>query len=428
MIKRDKIFYWACGIFSVGAIFAALDNNLALLFFVGAYLLRPILHAFDLAEGFADERQVQIHSRSGNIAFIAIMLAMVAFAISHYAHGEQPEELLSLIGIGIGARAITGLLMGGEYRKAASIIIIVVGSAVALFVFISEGFSTAPLFVGGLALVFASFGVIAFKYPRIISATLTIAAASLIYILKLYEFQARNLAMWMIVVCFLIAALCLYRGQQSEFNESPIRSKHKRVIALSAGSAVLLVFFIFIGFKHKEETGNKPGETFSSSQTITGETDIQGVACTGRIEYYPNGKLKSCVLAREDTLSGQFLEGGTVVAFNNDGLLDWCFLQKDTEIQGILTKGESHGFMTGFYPNGKLKMAWPAKDQMIKGIPVKEWSFWSDAFGGGAGTFFWENGNLKRCKLGKDFIIDEHNFKKGDVVNFDESGKLVLKK
>ncbi len=428
MFKRDKIFYSACGIFVVGVILAAIENNLAILFLVGAYLLRPTLHAFDLAEGFADERQVQIHSRSGNIAFIAVMIAMMGFAVSSLANGEQPEVMYSLLTIGIGARAVTGLLMGGEYRKAASIIIIVVGLIIALFVFISEGIGEASLFVGGIALVFASLGIIAFKLPRTIAVILTILAVTLVFFLRLYEFQAKNLAMWMVVTCFLIAALSLYRGRRIEIDEKPSHSKRKRVIGLTAGTAVILVFFIFMGTKQKKEISNKPGESFSARQTITGEADIQNVACTGAVEYYPNGVLKSCFLAREDTLSGQSIDKGTFVAFNAEGALDWCFLQKNTEIQGILCSGEGHSFMTCFYPDGKLKLAWPAKDQTIKGIPIKAWSFWSDAFGGGSGTYFWENGNIKRCKLGSAVTIEGQTFKRGDIVTFDVDGKLNIKK
>jgi len=60
IIKKDKIFYSACGIFIIGVLLAIMGYDLALLFIVGAYLLRPTLHAFDLAIKYADERQTQI--------------------------------------------------------------------------------------------------------------------------------------------------------------------------------------------------------------------------------------------------------------------------------------------------------------------------------------------------------------------------------
>lgn len=421
MVKRDRIFYWACGIFVVGVVLAALEKDLALFFIAGAYLLRPTLHAFGLAQQFADERQVQIHSRSGNVAFIAVVLAVVGFALSHLSKGEQPEDLYAILAIGVAARALTGLLMWGELRRAASTIIMVVGSVVALFVFVSEGLSTASLFVGGLALGFASLGLVARRAPRTVGIILAIAAVALIVFLRLYEFRAVNLAMWMVVVCFAIAAVSLYRGSTTDSEEYAKHSRSAKAVGLVLGAAALLAFCIHLSMKPNE------GQVSSSSsgQTLTEPVDIQGVSCQGHVEYYSNGRLKTCTLAREDTLSGQPLAEGTVVTFTADGVLDWCFLQKDTEIQGHLCKGQGHGWMTCFYPNGKLKLAWLGRDQVIQGIPCAEYSFWADAFGGGAGTYFHENGNLKRCRLANDVTVDGHLLKRGDQAAFDENGKFL---
>jgi hypothetical protein len=426
MIKLDRIFFAACGLFVLGlALGIGLDSELALLFVVAAYLLRPTLHAFELAPSLADERQVLIHSRSGNIAFIAVMLAAVGIAIAQSAQGETPEAMYALLTIGIGSRAITGLLMGGEYRKAASTIIIVVGLVVATFALVSDGFSTATFFVGGIALAFAALGAVALKFPRPVALIQVAAALFLVFALKLYLFLPRTLAMWMVVVCFLIAALCLYRGRQGESDESPKHSRRVRWISLVAGIGVLVAFFTVLSTRTEKASGNKPGDTAGSSRTVTGTVEIQNVSCTGRIEFYGNGKLKSCTLACDDTLSGQPLEKGTVVVFSPDGDLDWCFLQHETEIQGHLCKGESHGFMTSFYPNGKLKTIWLGRDEVIQSVPCAKYSFWADVFGNGAAIYFWENGNLKRARISGNFTIEGQTFHSGDVVTLDEAGKLV---
>ncbi len=94
MFKRDRIFFAACGIFAVGVVLEIMNMDLGLLFLVGAYLLRPTLHAFDLATKFADERQVEVHSRSGNIAFIAVMLAMLGFALGHLAQRRTAGRIV----------------------------------------------------------------------------------------------------------------------------------------------------------------------------------------------------------------------------------------------------------------------------------------------------------------------------------------------
>jgi hypothetical protein len=421
MGKRDKIFYWACGLFGAGIVLAVLEYDVAMLFFAAAYLLRPTLHAFDLAPSFADERQVQVHSRSGNIAFIAVVLAVVGFALSRLSKGEQPEDLYAILTIGVAARAIAGLLMWGELRKAASTIIMVVGAVVALFVFVSDGFSTGSLFVGGVALGFASLGLVARKAPRTIGIILAIAALALIFFLRLYEFRAVNLAMWMVVVCIAIAALSLYRGTTTDLEERPKHSKSARTVGLIVGAAALLIFFIYLSLKPNE---GKVSST-SSGQTLSAPADIQGVSCQGHVEYYSNGTLKTCTLAREDTLSGQPLAEGTVVNFTADGVLDWCFLQHDTEIQGHLCKGRGHGWMTSFYPNGKLKVAWLGREEVIQGIPCAEYSFWTDAFGGGAATYFYESGNLKRCRLADTVTIGGKLLTKGNWAAFDENGNYL---
>ncbi|MCH7878755.1 MAG: hypothetical protein IH914_05530 [candidate division Zixibacteria bacterium] len=134
MIKRDTIFYSACGLSGVGLILAFMGYDLSLLLFVAAYLLRPALHEFGLAKQYADERQLEIHSRSGNLAFVIVMMAMVGMVFWRIADGESTGELYTLIGIGLAARALTGLVMAGEYRKAGVVIISAFGVLLALFI------------------------------------------------------------------------------------------------------------------------------------------------------------------------------------------------------------------------------------------------------------------------------------------------------
>ena len=89
MIKRDKIFYSACGLSGVGLILAFMGYSFSLLLFVGAYLLRPALHEFGLAKRYADERQLEIHSQSGNLAFIIVILSMVGMVFWRIADGQS---------------------------------------------------------------------------------------------------------------------------------------------------------------------------------------------------------------------------------------------------------------------------------------------------------------------------------------------------
>ena len=167
------------------------------------------------------------------------------------------------------------------------------------------------------------------------------------------------------------------------------------------------------------ETHN--GGSRKTDESFAQPTDVQGVSCR-YVVYYDDGKMKSCVLARVDPLSGQSVPEGTIVFFSLEGVMESCFLQQDTEIQGHLCKGHSDNWQTSFYPSGKLKIAWLAKDQIIQGVPCLAASIWN---GRGAGTYFHENGNLASCKLARDTTIEGQNFGRGDKVHFDKDGKLV---
>jgi hypothetical protein len=257
-----------------------------------------------------------------------------------------------------------------------------------------------------------------------VATIMAIIAAGMVFRLRLYEFQARNLGAWIVVACFLIAALALYRGREDDLAENKGPSKLPRSLALAGGTLALLVLMIFLSIPSQDPARSTPGDTVSSGRTVTEPVEIQDVSCIGRLQFYQNGKLKSCTLARLDTLSGQPLDEGTVVAFTSDGLLDWCFLQHDTEIQGHLCKGEGHEFMTCFHPNGKLRLVWLGRAEDIQGVPCAEYSFWAEVFGGGGGTYFWENGNLRRCRVSRDFTVEGHSFSKGDAITLEQDGKL----
>jgi antitoxin component YwqK of YwqJK toxin-antitoxin module len=207
--------------------------------------------------------------------------------------------------------------------------------------------------------------------------------------------------------------------KENEFQERLGR----RFRALMLGAAAILVCAFFFHL-----SGDKLGTTMRSD--MSGESsetamDVQGIPCIGHVTYHSNGKIKSCTLARMDTLNGQPLPAGTVVNFSPAGLLDWCFLQHDTEIQGHLCKGQGHGWMTCFHPNGKLRVAWLGRDETIQGVPIAEYNWWADAFGKGAGVYFWENGLLRRCRISKEFSIEGKTFQKGDIVSFDSDGNLA---
>ena len=124
MIKRDRIFYIACGLLAVGIVLAIMDLYVAILPLVGSYLLRPTLHALGVAKKYADERQIQIFSRSGNVGFLVVMFGAAVLATLRQSQGQPPDDFHMLIVLGLVTKAIIGLLMTGDLRRAGVIMLI----------------------------------------------------------------------------------------------------------------------------------------------------------------------------------------------------------------------------------------------------------------------------------------------------------------
>lgn len=427
MFKKDKIFYYASLLSGVGIIFAFLGYEFSLLFFIGAYLLRPALYEFGLAKQYADERQLEIHSRSGNLAFMVLMIAIVGLVFWRIADGESIGGLYSLLGLGLAARALTGLVMAGEYRKAGVVIISAVGFYFALFIVIMGGFSVASVFGLILGLIIIGFGQLGRKFPKTISIIMMLMAFSMIYLFDLFQFKRMDMDKWLLFVTPVVtSAVCLFLGSNEE--DKIVSSRMRAIVFGTLGLAATTVFTLAIVIG----SGNVQ-EKVISVQLPAGEiSEVQGVSCMGRIEYYENGNLMHCSLASEDTLSSQVFAAGTGVHFTEEGVFEWCFLRETTEIQGYMCRGEGHGFITRFHPNGKLRTAWLAEDQTIQGIPCAKFRFLAAVIGwvqGGknGSTGFHENGELRYCELSKNFTIEGKSFRRGDAIRFGVDGKLVSK-
>ncbi len=222
MIKRDKVFYAACGLFVAGLAVAALGWQVFPLFLIGAYLLRPFLHSFGLAGKLADERQKQIHSRSGNVAFVAVILAAAVLAVIRSAQGEQPSDLWALICIGIAVRALVGLLMVGEPRTAGVTIVVSMGVLYLLFNLMEGGLSIDALMNGLPGFLILALGLAARKFPRFVAAILAAAAVGSVFFFHLYRFNQGSLMVILLLpVPMLIAAGCLWAPPPAEPDALP---------------------------------------------------------------------------------------------------------------------------------------------------------------------------------------------------------------
>ncbi len=134
-------------------------------------------------------------------------------------------------------------------------------------------------------------------------------------------------------------------------------------------------------------------------QNFSQPTEVRGLIVRGRVAYYPNDTLMYAQVAKETVLFGHVFPEGTGFHFRDDGTLEWCFLAQDSRVEGHLLRGGGNEWMTEFYPSGKLKSGGLAEVQIIDGIPCAVGTFWSEVFGGGGRTHFYESGKLQYAKV-----------------------------
>ncbi len=155
----------------------------------------------------------------------------------------------------------------------------------------------------------------------------------------------------------------------------------------------------------------------------------QEFPCKDEPSTYENGMFEFCWIDEEYTYLGQEFPKGTGIHFNEQGELYWVFLPDDMNIQGIGCRGGGHSFMTGFHPNGKLRLSWLIEDQIIQDVPCAKFNFFKAIFAGfhgkSGGTYFWDNGNLRSCELSEDFEKEEISFVKGEIIKLDQTGSIV---
>jgi hypothetical protein len=224
MIKRDRIFYIACGLLVVGIVLAVMDQYIALLPLVGAYLLRPTLHALGVARKYADERQIQIFSRSGNIGFLVVMFGATIISILRMYQGEPPDDFHLLIILGLVTKAIIGLLMIGDLRNAGRMILISYGIIMGVFAGmqgfneIRAGETPWETFAGvGLIVVFTILWLLSKKYPRPVAVVLMLGAAYMIWDRTLWEFSDKDNGIWLFVIVPLALIIaCLWGRPDTE--------------------------------------------------------------------------------------------------------------------------------------------------------------------------------------------------------------------
>jgi hypothetical protein len=226
VFKRDRIFWWATGIFVLAIIlFAVTQEQLWLALMIASYLLRPTLASLGLAKKSVDERQMSLQYRSGNIAFAVMMAASVILAAVLSSKGDPAWEMFNIVIIvGLATKALFNVLLTKNYREAAGKIIMAVGLMIALFGAMSHGLSPAGIAEATPGLVIAAIGWLSRKFPRTVGVLVFIATAALLALILVRgksPLIGRIVTSAVIAVPMALAGLCLFLPERDQGGAEP---------------------------------------------------------------------------------------------------------------------------------------------------------------------------------------------------------------
>lgn len=156
--------------------------------------------------------------------------------------------------------------------------------------------------------------------------------------------------------------------------------------------------------------------------TLARDMVIQGwPARKDFVVFHPDWRLDELHLFRDFERNGIFMPVGTRVFPNEQGNPGVVCFSRDTEVQGYIIKGNrSGGYMTGFYPNGRLKWFYPRDPVVIDEITCTD-SLWEE-------VQLYPDGRLRQCKLGKSVSIAGTEYSSGSVIRLDQSGNVTVAK
>jgi hypothetical protein len=147
----------------------------------------------------------------------------------------------------------------------------------------------------------------------------------------------------------------------------------------------------------------------STRKKLVQPTVIQGYSCDkGYAWFYNDGRLRRCSVSQETQFGEALIPGGSILYLKPDGSRDGVQLAHSTLVHEALCDGggvlgPAEGSMVGFYPSGKLKICYLAKDQNVQGVPCAHGGILATLTGPDPGVYFYESGKLQSCRLAKDY-------------------------
>lgn len=143
---------------------------------------------------------------------------------------------------------------------------------------------------------------------------------------------------------------------------------------------------------------------------------IEGVPCERFASYSVDGQLVSCVLSTGHTIGPVALPANTFIALRPDRSVADVHLGENMRYDGHTCRGSGpDDWMTGFYPDGRLRYCFLAADETIDGVPCRKGTFWGE-ISGGVMVQFHPDGKLKSCRLTADHTVAGTLVKKGQRI------------
>ena len=149
------------------------------------------------------------------------------------------------------------------------------------------------------------------------------------------------------------------------------------------------------------------------------DTVVDGWPCKeGFINFHADWRLDECHLSREYERNGIVMPASTRVFPDKSGNPGVCLFPHDTTIQGYGCRGNrSGGFMTAFYPNGKLHWFYARDPVVVDGVTCKSTLF--------RAIYLHPDGRLRECKLDQPVTIEGVNYPRGLVIHIDQTGAVT---
>ena len=139
-----------------------------------------------------------------------------------------------------------------------------------------------------------------------------------------------------------------------------------------------------------------------------------------------HGHVLRCTLDKEATVAGAKLPAKSIAFFDANGVLNHMFLSRDAIIGGHACRGGAEAWETGFYPDGKLRLCWLAADETIDGVSCRKSTNWTDAVAGTVGVRLSIDGHLRQCESAIDQRLGACDVKMGNLVKVDDAGALTV--